>query len=168
MFSKAKNQRDTANPLAARDVASGVPSIVSPDLTVTGNLKSRGDVQVDGTVQGDVEAANLTVGETGAIKGKVNARTLRICGSIHGEVNAGSVTLAASGKVHGDVIHESLAIEAGAYVDGHCRRRDAAQHKPAETTTKEALGNSSTQKAPNGSGENSKAKAGEGEAKPLR
>lgn len=102
--------------------ASGVPSIVSPEMTVTGNLSSNGDVQVDGTVDGDVRAETLTIGEDGVINGTVRAGTLRVLGRIDGEIQAGDVTILASAHVCGDVVHESLAIEAGARIEGHCRR----------------------------------------------
>ena len=127
MFSKGKaDSGDTAAPAAKRQ--SDVPSIISPDLTVTGNLVSSGDIQVDGRVDGDVDAANLTVGQHGTIEGTIRATSVHICGTISGEVHAQSVTLAATAHIQGNIVHESLAIEAGAYLDGHCRRRDAMGH----------------------------------------
>lgn len=109
-----------------------VPSIVSPEMTVTGNLESSGDVQVDGTVDGDVRAETLTIGENGTINGTVRAGTLRVLGRIDGEIQAANVTILASARVRGDVVHESLAIEAGAMIEGHCRRHDTG---PADTET---------------------------------
>lgn len=137
MFSKAKSRPDPAPaaPAARTAKASGVPSIVSPELAITGNLASSGDIQVDGTVEGDVEAANLTIGENGAVHGRVQARKVRICGRVAGEVHGGEVILAASAHVYGDVIHDSLAIEAGADIEGHCRRRDKAADGPGAAAT---------------------------------
>ncbi len=40
------------------------PSVLSADLTVTGNLKTSGDIQVEGVVEGDIRPHLLTVGET--------------------------------------------------------------------------------------------------------
>ena len=39
------------------------PSIIGEDLTVTGNVLSKGEVQVDGQIQGDVHCSSLIVGE---------------------------------------------------------------------------------------------------------
>ena len=39
------------------------PSVLSSDLTIIGNVKSSGDIQVEGTVEGDVRAQMLIVGE---------------------------------------------------------------------------------------------------------
>jgi len=121
MFSRNKLETG-GNTKVANEAASGVPSIVSPNLKITGNLVSRGDIQVDGTVEGDVEAANLTIGENGAIHGKVTAKTVRLCGAVYGEIHGGTVTLAASARMMGDILHESLAIDAGAHLEGLCRR----------------------------------------------
>jgi len=129
MFSKGK---PAANEPAAAPAersssrkASDVPSIISPDMTVTGNLSSAGDIQVDGRVDGDVDAANLTIGQNGTIEGTIQAHAVQVHGTVSGEIRASSVTLAATARIHGDIVHESLAIEAGAYLDGHCRRREA-------------------------------------------
>ncbi|MGD9865754.1 MAG: polymer-forming cytoskeletal protein, partial [Pseudodonghicola sp.] len=55
-------------------------SVLSSDLHVTGNLKTTGDIQVEGTVEGDIRAHLLTVGETATIKGEVSADDVVING----------------------------------------------------------------------------------------
>jgi cytoskeletal protein CcmA (bactofilin family) len=111
----------------SRRASGGVPSIISADLTIEGNLISHGDVQIDGTVDGDIRSRTLTLGEHAQVKGGVQAETVRICGTVEGEVRAKTVVLTKTAKVTGDIVHESLAIEAGAYVDGHCRREEPAR-----------------------------------------
>ena len=106
----------------ARRQPSGVPSIISADLTIEGNLVSHGDLQVDGTVKGDIRSRTLTLGEMGQVQGAIDAETVRICGEVDGEVRAATVMVTKTAKVRGDIVHDSLAIEAGAFIDGHCRR----------------------------------------------
>ena len=101
---------------------SGVPSIISSDLTIRGDLESRGDIQVDGEVQGDISSQTLTIGESAVVHGGVRADTLRVCGTINGEVKATTVVLTKTAKVNGDIVHQNLTIEAGAFLEGHCRR----------------------------------------------
>ena len=38
-------------------------SVLSADLTITGNIKTTGDVNIEGNVEGDIRAHLLTVGE---------------------------------------------------------------------------------------------------------
>ncbi len=98
--------------------AGGVPSIISPDLEIVGDLKSDGEIQIDGTVKGDIDVPLLTVGEQGKVDGSTVAETVRIFGTVTGQVRAKTVRLDASAKVTADITHESLTIEAGAYFEG--------------------------------------------------
>ncbi len=102
--------------------AGGVPSIISPDLKIVGHLKSNGAIQIDGTIEGDIDVPLLTVGEQGKIDGSTVAETVRIFGTVSGRVQAKSVRLDASARVTADITHESLALEVGAYFEGkvHC------------------------------------------------
>ena len=102
--------------------AVAVPSIISADLKITGNLTSSGDIQVDGAVEGDISSRTLTVGEDAHIDGSIVAESVRVCGQVSGEVRATSVTLAKTARVRGDIAHQSLSIEAGAYIEGNIRR----------------------------------------------
>ena len=111
---------------AAKPAASAVPSIVSPDLKITGNLKSSGDIQIDGTVEGDIDSRLLIVGVGARVEGSIIAETVRISGAVHGEVKAKTVTLDKTAKVVGDVVHENLTMEAGAFLEGGVRRIEKA------------------------------------------
>ena len=110
----------------------GVPSIISADLTIDGNVTSDGDIQIDGKVNGDIKTRTLTLGEAGDVRGAIHADSVRVCGSVEGEVRATTVILTKSAKVRGDVLHESLAIEAGAFIDGHCKRTTGDEMKRRE------------------------------------
>ncbi len=107
------------SPEEHKGAAGSVPSIISPDLEIVGDLKSDGEIQIDGTVKGDIKGHMLTVGEQGKIDGSTVAETVRIFGTVNGRVQAKTVRLDKSAKVTADTTHESLAIEAGAYFEGH-------------------------------------------------
>src|SRR6056297_2918241 len=55
-------------------------SILSADLTVTGNLKTSGDIQIEGQVDGDIRAHLLTIGEGATVKGEGTADDVVING----------------------------------------------------------------------------------------
>ncbi len=98
--------------------AGGVPSIISPDLEIVGDLKSDGEIQIDGTVKGDIKAHMLTVGDQGKVDGSTVAETVRISGTVNGRVQAKTVRLDKSARVTADITHETLTIETGAYFEG--------------------------------------------------
>ncbi|GAB3131622.1 polymer-forming cytoskeletal protein [Novispirillum itersonii subsp. nipponicum] len=119
MFSKASKSH-----AVDRQQASGrpVPSIISADLSITGDLASSGEIQIDGAVEGDIQCSVLIVGVNGSVTGEIKAETVRLHGRVTGQVRAATVFLAATARMIGDVTHESLAIEPGAFMEGHCRR----------------------------------------------
>ena len=112
-----------------------VPSIISVVLSVEGNLSSNGEIQVDGKVLGDIACKALIVGIKGSVCGEVTAQTVRIHGAINGQVKAKSVFLASTAQMSGDIEHESLAIEPGAFIEGHCKRTPTEVPKRLATPT---------------------------------
>jgi cytoskeletal protein CcmA (bactofilin family) len=99
-------------------------SVLSTDLHVTGNMKTTGDIQVEGTVEGDIRAHLLTIGETATIKGEVIADDVVINGRIVGRVRGLKVRLTSTARVEGDIIHKTIAIESGAHFEGSVQRQD--------------------------------------------
>ncbi|SLN44615.1 Polymer-forming cytoskeletal [Aquimixticola soesokkakensis] len=107
-------------------------SVLSSDLTITGNLKTSGDIQIEGVVEGDIRAHLLTVGETATVKGEIIADDVVINGRIIGRVRGLKVRLTSTAKVEGDIIHKTIAIESGAHFEGSVQRQD----DPLSTATK--------------------------------
>ena len=101
-----------------KEASSSVTSIISPDFKIVGHVKSNSAIQIDGTIEGDIDVPLLTVGEQGKVDGSAVAETVRIFGTVNGRVQAKTVSLAESAKVTADITCESLAIEAGAYFEG--------------------------------------------------
>jgi cytoskeletal protein CcmA (bactofilin family) len=129
MFSSKTRHTPTTQPTAselAHSMAtarqSGVPSIISADMTIRGTLKSPGRLQVEGTVLGDIEVGQLVIVDGALVEGEINAQGVEISGALNGLVHARVITLKATARVVGDLHHEVLAIEAGAQLEGQCRR----------------------------------------------
>lgn len=129
----------------AGPVRNAAPSIISADLKIVGDLTSAGDIQIDGAVEGDIQSRTITVGESAQVTGSIAADTVRICGSVNGQIKGQTVTLDKSAKVVGDIMHQSLAIEPGAFLEGHCRRFD----QPAAVSSASTLGGGSSGVADN-------------------
>lgn len=99
-------------------------SVLSSDLTITGNLRTTGDIQVEGTVEGDIRAHLLTVGETATIRGEIVADDIVVNGRVVGRVRGLKVRLTSTARVEGDIIHKTIAIESGAHFEGSVQRAD--------------------------------------------
>lgn len=103
------------------------PSMIGPDLKITGDLASAGDIQIDGTIEGDIDSRTLTVGEQANVMGSIAADLVRVCGTVSGEIRAKSVILTETARVTGDIVHETLSVEAGAHLEGQIRRLDSGK-----------------------------------------
>ncbi len=99
-------------------------SQIGSDLTVVGNLLSKGEVQIDGEIQGDVHAGNIVIGESARITGGLVADEIIVRGTVMGSIRGKRVVLQSSSKVEGDIFHSQLAIEQGAFFEGKSRRSD--------------------------------------------
>ena len=100
-------------------------SVIGNDLKITGQglkIIGRGVLQVDGEIEGDVQGAEVIVGEKGKVTGMVAAQNVIVRGNVSGVVCGKTVALQASSHVEGDVHHMSLAIEQGAMFEGRSRR----------------------------------------------
>ncbi|WP_347313237.1 bactofilin family protein [Defluviimonas sp. SAOS-178_SWC] len=99
-------------------------SVLSSDLTITGNVKTSGDIQVEGVVEGDIRAHLLTVGESATIKGEIVADDIVVNGRVIGRVRGLKVRLTSTARVEGDIIHKTIAIESGAHFEGSVQRQE--------------------------------------------
>ena len=116
------------------------PSLLAADLAVTGDINSAGEIQIDGRLTGNIQTDVLIVGESANITGEIRAETVRIHGRVNGQIKARTVSLAKTAHVMGDILHENLAIEQGAYLEGHCRRIESLKKDSSEAVNLLAKG----------------------------
>ncbi|MBI1338620.1 polymer-forming cytoskeletal protein [bacterium] len=109
-----------------------VPSIISADVKIVGSVKSEGDIQIDGSIEGDVYAAVLTIGQQGSVQGKVVAETITVQGAVKGQIRGKKVQLATGAKVSGDIYHASLSIEPNAIFEGQVKYAQDPMNPPAD------------------------------------
>lgn len=158
MFRKSKNKDTTHNspqPSIPRDIhamrppnSNSVPSIISSDVLIKGNVSTSGEIQLDGTIEGDVKSKNLTIGETGTVKGKVDADDVIVKGTVIGSIKARSVRLEKTAKLTGDICHQTLSIEAGAFIEGSLSHQgEKPAMEPMAGATKVVSSNTDTKKS---------------------
>jgi cytoskeletal protein CcmA (bactofilin family) len=122
--SSARNGADAPQPRSPAP-ASLEKSVIGNDLKIVGQglkIIGRGVLQVDGEIEGDVQGAEVIVGELGKVTGMVAGHQVIIRGVVSGVVCGRTVALQASSHVEGVVHHMSLAIEQGAMFEGRSRR----------------------------------------------
>src|SRR6202795_3899026 len=137
-------ERRTARPNGANGAqshlsapSSGDKSVIGNDLKIMGQglkIIGRGTLQVDGEIEGDVQAVEVIIGEKGKVTGMVAGQQVVVRGKVSGTVCAKHVALQASSEGQGDVHHMSFALGQGAVFEGRSRRAadEAALNSVAE------------------------------------
>ncbi|HEX2764020.1 MAG TPA: polymer-forming cytoskeletal protein [Allosphingosinicella sp.] len=106
-------------------------SYLGSEVSVTGDIVTEGDLHIDGKVSGDVSCGSLVQGPGGEVHGNIRAGEARLAGLVDGAVDAGTLTIEASARITGDIVYESVAVAAGAELDGRMRRRRCNSDKSA-------------------------------------
>ena len=107
---------------ASRNVHSTGDSNISSDLTIIGNVSSKGSVTLDGTIEGNIYCTSLIVTGNGRINGGIVAnQEVTVQGQVKGTIRGRRVMLQASAKVEGDIFHQGIGIEMGTRYDGTLR-----------------------------------------------
>ena len=79
--------------------------------------------RIDGTVRGDVVAADLLwIGESGRVEGRVEAEEVVVAGQLDGEVRARRrIELLPTARVSASLDAPRLALAEGSHLEGRCR-----------------------------------------------
>ncbi|MDB5495661.1 MAG: hypothetical protein JWP86_2998 [Phenylobacterium sp.] len=125
MFAKPANSSERAAPgEAARKPLAA--SFIAANVRLVGELVSDGDVQLDGSLQGEARVDRLTLGETGSVEGSIVGDSVEVRGRVRGQITARSVRLLSTADVEGDVTHGEIVVEAGARFVGRSLRLETA------------------------------------------
>lgn len=114
--------------------SNATPSIIGAGLEVQGNITSDSEIQLDGSVTGNLHCSVLVMGEQGIITGDVTADQVTIRGEVKGNIRARTVRLEQTARITGDVYHESLTVEAGAKLHGQFTYMPASELETGEKT----------------------------------
>ena len=93
-------------------------SIIAEEVELTGNIKTQGALQIEGTVKGDIEVSALTIGPTGVFEGNVTCRNLSIRGKFSGSSVCRELMVASSAVVDAKVTYQDLTLQRGAVLRG--------------------------------------------------
>lgn len=116
--------QDAIRSAASKPAGRAAASIICGDMKINGSVSSEGALQIDGHVDGDVAAADITVGQSGQIVGEVKAEVVKVKGTIRGSIRARKVELESGARVEGDIVHTSLSIQSNAVFEGQVKHAD--------------------------------------------
>ena len=97
-------------------------NMIGAGTIITGDVMSKGDIRVDGTLKGSVNTeGKVVLGREGVIEGDVVCKDADISGTIKARITVSQLlSLKTTAKLNGDIITNKLSIEPGASFTGSC------------------------------------------------
>ncbi len=109
----------------------GFETVLGASATLKGDLKSQGNLRLDGTFEGTLEIdGNVLVGETAKITADIHAKNVSIAGAVRGDVSGKKVEILRTGRVWGDITATAISTEEGCFIDG---KITMVTHEAAQT-----------------------------------
>jgi cytoskeletal protein CcmA (bactofilin family) len=119
-------------PAAQRRTTPRPASVLAADMTFEGQVRGKGELQIDGSFSGDIEVRRLLVAHSARVEGAIRCETVEIRGRMKGDIRADVVKIYETAHVEGDVLHRQLSIDAGAVFEGRSQRlEDEPSDDPA-------------------------------------
>lgn len=115
MFNKTKD----GNSFSSGDASI---NLIGAGTVIEGDIRSNGDIRIDGTVTGHVTSkAKIVIGTTGKVEGNITSQNADVSGTIIGKSTVGELLfLKTSANIIGDIITGKLVVEVGATFTGGC------------------------------------------------
>ncbi|MCU0460061.1 MAG: polymer-forming cytoskeletal protein [Bacteroidales bacterium] len=114
-------------------------NLISQGTEITGDIKSSGDIRVDGVLNGNmITKGKVVIGPTGRIKGEVECKNSEVSGMVDGKITVSQLlNLKATSKINGTIVTGKLSIEPGAVFTGNCAMKDGENGGTAAARSKE-------------------------------
>ncbi|WP_165020275.1 polymer-forming cytoskeletal protein [Dysgonomonas sp. ZJ279] len=98
-------------------------SVLSEGVTVTGEVKIKDDLRVDGNVEGNISCeGKVIIGPNGCVSGNIESKSIELMGKVNGNILVHDIiVLKSSSYYDGDITALNIEIEAGANFFGNCK-----------------------------------------------
>jgi cytoskeletal protein CcmA (bactofilin family) len=98
-------------------------SYVGETMQLEGDLRSAGSIDIAGLVNGNIFVSDMTIAETGSVRGSIEAANIEVNGHVEGKISADIVIIGKSAVIKGDIFFKNtLRTEEGADIDGYIKR----------------------------------------------
>jgi len=92
-------------------------------MQLDGDLRTSGSIDVAGLINGNIFVSEMSVTETGSIRGTIEASSIEINGHVEGKISADVIIIGKSAVIKGDIFFNStLKTEEGADIEGYIKR----------------------------------------------
>ena len=97
---------------------------------ISGKLHFDGPARIDGTIDGEVDGKEITVGESAVVTAEIRADSIVVCGKVKGEIIATQrIEIHPTAKIIGNITAPKLIIHEGAIFEGQCSMGHASDDR---------------------------------------
>ena len=115
-------------------------SYVGETMQLEGDLRTSGSIDVAGLINGSIFVSEMTVRETGSVRGSLEAVSVEINGHVEGKITADTVIISKTAVIKGDIFFKkTLKTEEGADIDGYIKRINNGKSDTEEDITIEEI-----------------------------
>ena len=115
-------------------------SYIGETMQLEGDLRTSGSIDVAGLINGNIFVSEMTVAETGSVRGSVEATAIEINGHVAGKISAETVIVGKTAVIKGDIFFKNtLKTEEGADIDGYIKRANNGKSNTEEDITIEEI-----------------------------
>ena len=97
----------------------GNKAVIASGANFKGQIKNTPSIEINGTVEADINAEKLTIGEGGKFVGAANVELVVISGHYDGNMDAGSIWATATAEISGKIQYKTIQLDRGAALN--CR-----------------------------------------------
>lgn len=113
-----------------------VPSIISCDTKIKGDIWGGETIHIDGKLEGNIMCNEVIIGTRGYILGDIKAKILNVYGTVNGTIETDELFVANNARLIGNACYNKIALEPGAYIEGNCKPRSRQNYtQQADTGT---------------------------------
>jgi len=108
-------------------------SFIGENSTFKGDIDTKGTLRIDGTVEGNIVADWVVLGDKAQLKGDIAARGIVVGGRVDGNLKAKEIIeIKSKGQLYGEIFTSKLVVAEGAVFDGKSMMHHQEQTKVIE------------------------------------
>jgi len=119
-FSKGKEIEDSSETTikqetkrpASKSSTSSAATEISKNITIEGNITGTDSIRIEGTLIGNIEVNQVTIGKNGSVRGSIRAQKVSNAGRVEGDITCNDLNISQTGYVS-NRIHSNIIILSG-------------------------------------------------------
>ena len=101
------------------EIVTGNKAVIASGANFKGQIKNAPAIEINGTVEADIKAEKLTIGDGGKFVGAADIELVVISGYYDGNMDAGSIWATATAEISGKIQYKTIQLDRGAALN--CR-----------------------------------------------